>query len=66
MGLLFVYLDQDYQKTIVGVPDRNNVWIMSREPQMSDAEYQRMLSFAVSLGYDVAKVKRVPHRWPAE
>ncbi len=59
---LIVYLDQDYQKTIIGVPDRNNVWIMSRDPQMSEAEYQRMLRYAANLGYDVAKVKRVPQR----
>jgi len=63
---LIVYLDQDYQKTIIGVPDRSNLWIMSRDPRMSDAEYQQMLSYAASLGYDVAKVKRVPQRWPTE
>jgi apolipoprotein D and lipocalin family protein len=63
---LIAYLDQDYQKTIIGVPDRNNLWIMSRKPQMSEAEYQRMLSHAASLGYDVAMVKRVPQQWPAE
>ena len=63
---LIVYLDEDYQKTIIGVPDRNNIWIMSRNPQMSVAEYQRMLSYAASVGYDVAKVKRVPQRWPSE
>ena len=57
---------EDYQKTIIGVPDRNNIWIMSRNPQMSVAEYQRMLSYAASIGYDVAKVKRVPQRWPSE
>jgi len=62
---LIVYLDEEYQKTIIGVPDRNHVWIMSRDPTMSEAEYQRMLSFAANLGYDVAKVKRVPQRWPS-
>jgi apolipoprotein D and lipocalin family protein len=62
---LIVYLDQDYQKTIIGVPDRNNLWIMSRDPKMSEAEYQQMLRYAASLGYDVAKVKRVPQRWPS-
>lgn len=62
---LIVYLDQEYQKTIIGVPDRSNVWIMSRDPQMGDAEYRRMLSHAAGLGYDVAKVKRVPQRWPS-
>lgn len=63
---LIVYLDEDYQKTIIGVPDRSNLWIMSRQPQMSDTEYQRMLGYAVDLGYDPAEVKRVPQRWPAE
>jgi apolipoprotein D and lipocalin family protein len=63
---LIVYLDQEYQRTIIGVPDRNNLWIMSRTPQMSEAEYQRMLSYAASLGYDVARVERVPQRCPAE
>jgi apolipoprotein D and lipocalin family protein len=65
-AFLIVYLDEDYQKTIIGVPDRNHVWIMARNPHMSDGEYQRMLGYAARLGYDVAKVKRVPQRWPAE
>ena len=60
---LIVYLDEEYQKTIIGVPDRDNVWIMSRDPQMSEAEYQWMLSYAANLGYDVEQVKRVPQKW---
>lgn len=63
---LIVYLDQDYQKTIIGVPERNNLWIMSRDPQMSDADYQEMLDYAASLGYDTEKVRRVPQKWPVE
>jgi len=63
---LIVYLDPEYHQTIIGVPDRSHVWIMSRDPEMSEAEYQRMLSYAASLGYDAAKVKRVPQRWPAD
>ena len=62
---LIVYLDHEYEKTIIGVPDRENIWIMSRDPQMSEDEYQRMLSHAARLGYDVAKVKRVPQQWPS-
>ncbi|MGH0031345.1 MAG: lipocalin family protein [Myxococcota bacterium] len=61
---LIVHVDPDYRETIIGVPDRGNLWIMSREPQMSDAEYQRMLGLAEGLGYDVAEVERVPQRWP--
>ena len=62
---LIVYLDQDYQKTIIGVPDRGNLWIMSREWQMSDADYQEMLDLAADLGYDTQKVRRVPQQWPS-
>jgi apolipoprotein D and lipocalin family protein len=63
---LIVYLDPDYQRTIIGVPDRGNVWIMSRDPELSEAEYQQLLGTAAGLGYDVAKVKRVPQSWPAD
>ena len=63
---LIVYLDDDYQKTIIGVPNRNHVWIMSREPDLSDADYQQMLDQVARLGYDVEKVKRVPQQWPTE
>jgi len=63
---LILYLDQDYQKTIIGVPDRNHVWIMSREPEVSEAAYQQMLDYAASLGYEVERVRRVPQRWPVE
>ena len=63
---LIVYLDEDYQKTIIGVPDRKHVWIMSRVPDLSDADYREMLDQAASIGYEVEKVQRVPQRWPAE
>jgi apolipoprotein D and lipocalin family protein len=63
---LIVYLDDDYQNTIIGVPDRSNVWLMSRDPNISEDDYQVLLDYAASVGYDVEKVKRVPQRWPQE
>jgi apolipoprotein D and lipocalin family protein len=63
---LIVYLDEDYQQTIIGVPDRKYVWIMSRDPELSDADYQELLDYAAGVGYDREKVKRVPQQWPAE
>ena len=62
---LILYLDQDYQRTIIGVPDRSHVWIMSRDPQVSEAAYQRMLNYAANFGFEIEKVRRVPQRWPA-
>jgi apolipoprotein D and lipocalin family protein len=63
---LIVYLDEDYQRTIVGVPDRKYVWIMSRDPELSDAHYEEMLDYVAGLGYESEKVRRVPQQWPTE
>jgi apolipoprotein D and lipocalin family protein len=63
---LIVYLDEHYQKAIIGVPDRKHVWIISRGPDLSDVDYQEMLNHVASLGYDVDEVQRVPQRWPDE
>ena len=63
---LIVYLDEDYQRTIIGVPDRKHVWIMSRDPELSDADYEEMLARAERLGYDSDEVQRVPQQWRAE
>jgi apolipoprotein D and lipocalin family protein len=63
---LIVYVDEDYRRTIIGVPNRKYVWIMSRDPELSDADYQELLDYAVRVGYDGEKVQRVPQRWPSE
>ena len=54
------------RRTIVGVPDRKYVWIMSRDPELSDADYQALLERAARVGYDIDEVQRVPQRWPTE
>jgi apolipoprotein D and lipocalin family protein len=63
---LIVYLHENYQKTIVGVPDRKYVWVMSRDPNLSDANYQQMLDHVAGLGYEVEKVQRAPQQWLVE
>jgi apolipoprotein D and lipocalin family protein len=63
---LIAHLDEDYQRTIIGVPDRGNVWLLTRTPDVSDAEYEALRGIAGDLGYDVEKIQRVPQRWPAD
>ncbi|HKJ23219.1 MAG TPA: lipocalin family protein [Myxococcota bacterium] len=63
---LIVHLDPEYQESIIGVPDRGNVWILSRVPDVSDADYERLLDRAAELGYDPAEIRRVPQRWPSD
>jgi apolipoprotein D and lipocalin family protein len=58
-----VYLDDDYSQTIIGRQKRDFVWIMAREPKISEEDYQMLLGVVESLGYDLSKVERVPQQW---
>jgi apolipoprotein D and lipocalin family protein len=58
-----VYVDDDYSMTIIGRQKRDFVWIMARQPEISDSDYDRLLGIVESLGYDMSKVERVPQRW---
>ncbi|KYG64643.1 hypothetical protein AZI86_10530 [Bdellovibrio bacteriovorus] len=54
---------QDYSYSLVGVPDRSYVWIMSRQPKMPEEIYTRLVSRAEALGFDVSKLRKVPQVW---
>ncbi len=58
-----VYLDESYQQTIIGRQKRDFIWIMARTPTIPESDYERLVQFAASIGYDVAKIERVPQRW---
>jgi apolipoprotein D and lipocalin family protein len=58
-----VYLDDNYSQTIIGRQKRDFVWVMAREPVISESEYQMLLGVVESLGYDVSRVERVPQKW---
>jgi apolipoprotein D and lipocalin family protein len=58
-----VWLDEDYSMTVIGRQDRDYVWIMARTPTISDTDYDEILSYVESIGYDMTKIERVPQRW---
>ena len=58
-----VYLDEDYTQTVIGRQKRDFVWIMARTPTLPDEDYEKILSFVESLGYDMSKVQKVPQQW---
>ncbi len=60
------WLSPDYSQTVIGREARDYVWIMARTPEMSDADYEGILEFLKSQGYDVARIRKVPQRWPDE
>ena len=58
-----VYLNDDYTQTVIARQKRDFVWIMARTPTISEEEYERLVEFVASIGYDTSKIERVPQRW---
>jgi len=58
-----IYLDEEYSQTVIGRSKRDYVWIMARTPEMNEADYRRISEWLASIGYDIRRLRRVPHRW---
>jgi apolipoprotein D and lipocalin family protein len=58
-----VYLDDDYTVTVIGRNKRDYVWIMAREPEISDQAYQDILEQVAEMGYDISEIEKVPQQW---
>ena len=59
-----VYLDKDYTKTVIGREARDYVWLMARNPELTDDEYEEVVEYIDSIGYDISRLQRVPQQWP--
>ena len=61
---LVIELDKEnYQYTIIGRPNKANVWIMARTPEISDKLYNKLYLKVQNQGYDIKKLKKVPQTW---
>lgn len=56
-----LHVDPDYDAAVVGTPDRTQLWLLSRQPQMDDTRLQRLLLVARLQGFDTARLLRTPH-----
>ena len=56
---------ENYSYTVVGHPNRNLLWIMSREKTMSDSLYHTLVNRAKEQGYDVSRIVRLPETYPS-
>lgn len=57
------YLSEDYSSTVIARNARDYVWIMARSPEISATHYNELEEFVRQLGYDTAKLRKVPHDW---
>lgn len=55
-----IYVDVDYEFTIIGRTRRDYVWLMARQPSISDGDYRHMVQIIKDEGYSVDKLRLVP------
>ena len=55
------HVDATYSETIIARSSRDYVWIMARTPSISAERYQSLVEKVGALGYDVGKLRKVPH-----
>jgi apolipoprotein D and lipocalin family protein len=58
-----IYLDEGYSVTVIGRNKRDYVWIMAREPVISESQFTEIVDFLGSVGYDTSEIQRVPQKW---
>ena len=61
---IIAWVDDAYSETIVARSKRDYVWIMARSSTLTPERYAALVARTGNLGYDVAKLNKVPQRWP--
>lgn len=54
----------DYNYSVVGVPNRKYVWIMSRFPEMDAGVYDEIVNrLKTEYNYDISKIRKIEQDW---
>ncbi len=54
-------LDSDYRWVVVGHPERKTLWILARQPALTEPDWLAARRAAEAQGYDLAKLKPTRH-----
>ena len=57
-----LYVDDDYQYTLIGYGDKKLGWVYARNPEMTDAKYRELLQQFEEFGYDTSRFRRIPQK----
>ncbi len=57
-------LAQDYSYAVVGAPDRNYLWILSRTTKMEEGLYQEIVNRVAQKGFNISKLKKTDQSCP--
>ncbi len=59
---LIVLLDENYQWSVVSVPNKNYLWVLSRTPTLSKDTYQSIVDQLEDNGYAIEKIVKVKQK----
>jgi len=60
---LIGWVSDDYEETIITVPNRKYIWIMARNWRMTDERYAALIQMAQDMGYNTKLIQRIPQQW---
>lgn len=55
-----MYIKDDYSQAAAGRQKRDYVWIMARTPEIPEEDYNYLVNFIKSEGYDISKLEKEP------
>jgi apolipoprotein D and lipocalin family protein len=55
-------LGKDYEYAVVGTPNRKNLWILSRTPQMDDQVFSQIIESVKSQGFNLDNLIKTRHQ----
>lgn len=61
---IIAWLSPHYSRVIVARDARDYVWLMARTRHISPRHYKAMVARVAAMGYDIAKLRKSPQRWP--
>ena len=59
---LILYVSDTYDYTVIGHPDRDLAWIMSRSPQIAEPRYLELRAELERRSFNLSEFRRVEHR----
>jgi apolipoprotein D and lipocalin family protein len=57
-----VYVESDYSVAVVGDAQGRSVQLLARQPHLPRERFSDMMLLIQSMGYDISKIRRIPHQ----
>jgi apolipoprotein D and lipocalin family protein len=55
-------LGDNYDYAVVGSPDRDSLWFLSRDPHMDETLFKKLKDEMAREGFDMKRLQRTPQR----